>query len=98
MIDRVEGHLIRLENKLTNSHIVKTIVTILNSSKRFRMTVTTNERGQQNIFAKEPQVKVLEVTVTHNEKAEQLKVASQCSALLLLSVPMPHRTTHSGIW
>ena len=36
------------------------------------MTVTTNERGQQNIFAKEPQVKVMEVTVTHNEKAEQL--------------------------
>ena len=36
------------------------------------MTVTTNERGQQNIFAKEPQVRVQEVTVTHNEKAEQL--------------------------
>ena len=36
------------------------------------MTVTTNERGQQNIFAKEPQVKVMEVTVTHNEKAEKL--------------------------
>lgn len=36
------------------------------------MTVTTNENGQQNIFAKEPQVKVMEVAVTHNEKAEQL--------------------------
>ena len=36
------------------------------------MSVTTNERGQQNIFAKEPQVRVMEVTVTHNEKAEQL--------------------------
>ena len=36
------------------------------------MTVTTNERGQQNIFAKEPQIKVMEVAVTHNEKAEQL--------------------------
>ena len=36
------------------------------------MTVTTNEHGQQNIFAKEPQVKVMEVSVTHNEKAEQL--------------------------
>ena len=36
------------------------------------MTVTTNERGQQNIFAKEPRVEVLEVSVTHNEKAEQL--------------------------
>ena len=36
------------------------------------MTVTTNDRGQQNIFAKEPQIKVMEVAVTHNEKAEQL--------------------------
>ena len=36
------------------------------------MTITTNERGQQNIFAKEPQVKVMEVSVTHNEKAEML--------------------------
>ena len=36
------------------------------------MTITTNERGQQNVFAKEPQMKVMEVSVTHNEKAEQL--------------------------
>ena len=36
------------------------------------MTVTTNEHGQQNVFAKEPQVKVMDVTVTHNERAEQL--------------------------
>jgi hypothetical protein len=36
------------------------------------MTVTTNERGQQNIFAKEPQIKLMEVSVTHNERAEQL--------------------------
>ena len=36
------------------------------------MTVTTNERGQQNVFAKEPRVEVMEVSVTHNERAEQL--------------------------
>ena len=36
------------------------------------MTVTTNEQVQQNVFAKEPQMKVMEVSVTHNEKAEQL--------------------------
>ena len=36
------------------------------------MTVTTEDGGRQNLFAKEPQVKVLEVTVTHNEKAEML--------------------------
>ena len=36
------------------------------------MTVTTEDGGRQNMFAKEPQLKVMEVTVTHNEKAEQL--------------------------
>ena len=36
------------------------------------MTVTSNERGQQNVWAKEPQMKVMEVSVTHNERAEQL--------------------------
>ena len=36
------------------------------------MTVTTEDGGRQNMYAKEPQMKVLEVSVTHNEKAEQL--------------------------
>ena len=36
------------------------------------MTVTTNERGQQNLFAKEPRMYTEDVTVTHNEKAEML--------------------------
>ena len=36
------------------------------------MTVTTNERGQNNLFAKEPKMYTQEVTVTHNEKAEKL--------------------------
>lgn len=36
------------------------------------MTVTTEDGGRQNMFAKEPQLKVMEVTVTHNEKAEML--------------------------
>ena len=36
------------------------------------MTVTTEDGGRQNLFAKEPQVKVMDVTVTHNERAEQL--------------------------
>ena len=34
------------------------------------MTVTTEDGGRQNLFAKEPQVKVMEVSVTHNERAE----------------------------
>ena len=36
------------------------------------MTVTTNEFGQQNLFAKEPPMTVMDVTETHNEKAEML--------------------------
>ena len=36
------------------------------------MTVTTNELGQQNLFAKEPPLEIMDVTETHNEKAERL--------------------------
>jgi hypothetical protein len=39
------------------------------------MTVTSNERGQQNMFAKEPRMYVdpdKDFSVTHNEKAEKL--------------------------
>jgi len=36
------------------------------------MTVTTNDRGQQNLWAREPQMQIMEVTVTHNELAEKL--------------------------
>ena len=37
------------------------------------MTVTTNDRGQQNLFAKEPPMSFDEkYTVNHNERAERL--------------------------
>ena len=39
------------------------------------MTVTTNDRGQQNMWAKEPLMYVdpnKDFSVTHNEKAEML--------------------------
>ena len=36
------------------------------------MTVTTEDGGRTNVYAKEPQMKVMDVTVTHNERAEQL--------------------------
>ena len=37
------------------------------------MTVTTNERNQQNIFAKEPPIYMDDnYTVSHNERAELL--------------------------
>ena len=36
------------------------------------MTVTNEDGGRQNMFAKEPQMYAMEVTVTHNEFAEKL--------------------------
>ena len=36
------------------------------------MTVTKEDGGRLNSFAKEPQMKVMEVSVTHNERAEML--------------------------
>ena len=41
-------------------------------TNRNKMTVTTEDGGRTNIYAKEPQMKVQEISVTHNEKAEQL--------------------------
>ena len=36
------------------------------------MTVTTEDGGRQNMFAKEPTMYTQEITMTHNEKAEML--------------------------
>ena len=36
------------------------------------MTVTTEDGNRQNLFAKEPPMYAMEVTETHNEKAEKL--------------------------
>lgn len=36
------------------------------------MTVTTEDGGRTNIYAKEPPIRVQEITVTHNEIAEKL--------------------------
>jgi len=36
------------------------------------LTVTTEDGGRQNLFAKEPQMEIMDVTETHNEKAEKL--------------------------
>jgi len=36
------------------------------------MTVTTNEHGQQNMFAKEPKMIIEDNYVPHNERAELL--------------------------
>jgi hypothetical protein len=36
------------------------------------MTVVTEDGGRENIYAKEPQMQIMEVAVTHNEIAEKL--------------------------
>ena len=36
------------------------------------MTVTTEDGGRQNLFAKEPPMEIMDVTETHNGKAERL--------------------------
>ncbi len=36
------------------------------------MTISKEDGGRYNIYAKEPQMYTQEVTVTHNEKAEKL--------------------------
>jgi len=36
------------------------------------MTTVTEDGGRTNIYAKEPQMEIMEVSVTHNEKAEKL--------------------------
>ena len=36
------------------------------------MTTIIEDGGRTNMYAKEPQMQIMEVTVTHNEKAEML--------------------------
>ena len=36
------------------------------------MTTVTEDGGRTNIYAVEPQMQVMEISVTHNEKAEKL--------------------------
>ena len=36
------------------------------------MTTVTEDRGRLNLYAKEPPMEIMEVTETHNEKAEKL--------------------------
>ena len=36
------------------------------------MTVTSEDHGRLNLFAKEPRMEIMEVSETHNEKAEKL--------------------------
>ena len=61
------------------------------------MTVITEDRGRQNMFAKEPPMQVMDVSVTHNEKAELLNgrlamlgiLSAVISYCLLYTSPSP---------
>jgi hypothetical protein len=45
---------------------------MIKADTKLNMTVTTEDRGRQNVWAKEPRMNVMDVAVTHNEKAEKL--------------------------
>ena len=45
---------------------------MIKADTKLNMTVTTEDRGRQNVWAKEPRMEVMDVAVTHNEKAEKL--------------------------
>ena len=63
------------------------------------MTVTTNEHGQQNMFAKEPPMEIIEVFETHNEKAE--RVNGRLAMLGVIAAIGAYATTGQlipGIW
>ena len=63
------------------------------------MTVTTNEHGQQNLFAKEPPIMMENITVTHNEKAEMLN--GRLAMLGVMAAIGAYATTGQlipGIW
>ena len=63
------------------------------------MTVTTEDGGRTNVFAKEPRVEVMDVTVTHNEKAESLN--GRVAMLGVIAAIGAYATTGQlipGIW
>ena len=45
---------------------------MIKSDRNINMTTTTEDQGRQNVWAKEPRMEVMDVAVTHNEKAEKL--------------------------
>ena len=64
------------------------------------MTVTTNERGQQNLFAKEPPMTFdQKYTVSHNEKAEMMN--GRFAMIGIMAAFLSYATTGQiipGIW
>ena len=60
------------------------------------MTVTTEDGGRQNLFAKEPPMEIMDVTETHNERAERLNGRlAMLGVCLLYTSPSPRDRTRS---
>jgi hypothetical protein len=63
------------------------------------MTVTTNEHGQQNMFAKEPRMIVEENYVPHNERAELLNGrAAMCGIVAAFASYALTGKLFFGVW
>jgi len=61
-----------LRKRWTISRIVANSVSIIKNCKLILMTISTEDGGRYNVYAKEPQMYYAqEVTVTHWEKAEK---------------------------
>ena len=56
--------------KLTSLLFVKTL--IIKSASNNSMTVVQEDGGRTNMYAKEPQMEIIEVKMNHNENAEKL--------------------------
>jgi len=50
------------------------------------MTVTTEDGGRYNLFAKEPPMEIIDVYETHNERAEKLNGRFDLSSVIRIPV------------
>ena len=63
------------------------------------MTVTTEDGGRQNLFAKEPKMYYQEVTVTHWEKAERINgLAAMLGVIAALGAYAVTGQVIPGVW
>ena len=63
------------------------------------MTTVTEERGRLNLYAKEHPMTIMDVTETHNEKAEKLN--GRLAMLGVLAAPGAYALTGQiipGVW
>ena len=60
------------------------------------MTVVTEDGGRTNMYAKEPQMQVMEITMDHNTNAELLNGRlAMLGVMAAIGAYLHHRTTDS---